>query len=108
MLALHTPKQNHLPAALRVAEYERRLPHLEQVPLQSGQAPCHAGVRHDGMIEGAGRLQVRALLHCGGEKITVPDGAKRAARVCGCDAVIGRKFDCLLSRKAAIVDPFFL
>jgi len=43
MLAPHTPKQNHLPAALPAADYERLLPHLELVPLPLGWAVYEAG-----------------------------------------------------------------
>ena len=43
MLAPHTPKQNHLSAALPAADYERLLPHLELVPLPLGWAVYEAG-----------------------------------------------------------------
>jgi CRP-like cAMP-binding protein len=36
MLAPHSPKENHLLAALPVADYERLLPDLEHVPLELG------------------------------------------------------------------------
>jgi hypothetical protein len=47
MLAPHTPKQNHLLAALPAADYERRLPHLEQVPLQLGRARYESASQRD-------------------------------------------------------------
>jgi CRP-like cAMP-binding protein len=40
--ALHTPRQNHLLAALPAADYARLLPDLEPVPLAPGQT-LHAG-----------------------------------------------------------------
>ena len=43
MLAPHTPKQNHLLAALPAADYERLLPHLEQLPLELGWALYESG-----------------------------------------------------------------
>jgi CRP-like cAMP-binding protein len=43
MLAPHTPKQNHLLAALPDADYERLLPHLEIVPLPLGWAVYESG-----------------------------------------------------------------
>jgi hypothetical protein len=45
MLAPHTPKQIHLPAALPSSDYKRQLPHPEQVPLELGQALHEARVR---------------------------------------------------------------
>jgi CRP-like cAMP-binding protein len=41
--AAHTPKQNHLLAALPAADYERLLPDLELVPLPLGWAVYEAG-----------------------------------------------------------------
>ena len=43
MLAPHTPKQNHLLAALPDADYERLLPHLELAPLELGWALYESG-----------------------------------------------------------------
>ena len=43
MLAPHTPKQNHLLAALPAADYERLLPHLELVPLPLAWGVYEAG-----------------------------------------------------------------
>jgi CRP-like cAMP-binding protein len=42
-LALHTPRQNHLLAALPAADYQRLLPDLELVPLPLGWAVYEAG-----------------------------------------------------------------
>jgi len=41
----HTPKQNHLLAALPAPDYERLLPELELVPLQLGSAVYESGDR---------------------------------------------------------------
>jgi CRP-like cAMP-binding protein len=43
MLAPHTPKQNHLLAALPDADFERLLPNLELVPLELGWALYESG-----------------------------------------------------------------
>jgi CRP-like cAMP-binding protein len=47
MLAPHTPKQNHLLAALPAADYERLLPDLEQVALGLGWALCESGSQQE-------------------------------------------------------------
>ncbi|TAK42270.1 MAG: hypothetical protein EPO29_06700, partial [Betaproteobacteria bacterium] len=39
----HSPRQNHVLAALPAADYERLLPHLERVPLQLGSALYESG-----------------------------------------------------------------
>jgi CRP-like cAMP-binding protein len=41
--AFHTPRQNHLLAALPLEDYERLLPHLEPVPLPLGWTVYRAG-----------------------------------------------------------------
>ena len=41
--ALHTPRQNHLLAALPLEDYERLLPDLESVPLPLGWTIHRAG-----------------------------------------------------------------
>jgi len=43
MRSPHTPKQNHLLAALPAADYERLLPHLELAPLELGWALYESG-----------------------------------------------------------------
>lgn len=43
--ARHTPKQNHLLAALPLADYERLLPNLEPVPLSLGSTIYDSGSR---------------------------------------------------------------
>ncbi len=43
MLTQQSPKQNHLLAALRAADYERLLPDLEPVPLELGLALYESG-----------------------------------------------------------------
>jgi CRP-like cAMP-binding protein len=43
------PKQNHLLAALPAADYERLLPHLEQIPLELGWALYESG-SHQGYV----------------------------------------------------------
>jgi len=44
MFETHTPKQNHLIAALPAAIYERLLPYLELVPLELGWVVYEAGI----------------------------------------------------------------
>jgi len=48
MPILHSPKQNHLLAALPAAEFERLLPHLELVPMARGEVLYEPGgqLRH--------------------------------------------------------------
>jgi len=48
MHGAHTPKQNHLLAALSPAEHERLTPHLELIALPLGNVLCEAGdhLRH--------------------------------------------------------------
>ncbi|TAN48972.1 MAG: Crp/Fnr family transcriptional regulator, partial [Betaproteobacteria bacterium] len=43
MPAHHSPRQNHVLAALPAADYERLLPHLEMAPLQLGSALYESG-----------------------------------------------------------------
>jgi CRP-like cAMP-binding protein len=43
LFAPQTPRQNQLLAALPASEYERLLPHLEQVPLELGRALYESG-----------------------------------------------------------------
>jgi hypothetical protein len=80
MLAPHTPKQNHVLAALPATDYERRLPGLEQVLLEPGRARYASG------------------------RITVLDRPKLEARVRVCYAVVKQESDRLFSRKTVIVD----
>jgi hypothetical protein len=80
MLAPHPPKQNHGLAALPAADYERRLPGLEQVLLEPARARYASG------------------------RITVLDRPQLEARVCLCYAVVKQESDRLFSRKTVIVD----
>src|SRR5512141_3303665 len=81
MPALHNPKQNHLLAALPVAEFERLSPHLELVPMPLGQA----------LYESGGRLQhvyfpttsIVSLLY------VMEDGASAEIAVVGNEGVLG-------------------
>jgi len=43
MLALHSPRQNHILAALPEADYSRMLPHMERAPLELGWALYESG-----------------------------------------------------------------
>jgi CRP-like cAMP-binding protein len=62
------------------------------------------GVRREGVMEAAGKLQAEGLIHYSRGKITVLDRPKLEARVCECYAVVKRESDRLFSRKRAIVD----
>jgi CRP-like cAMP-binding protein len=81
MSGLHTPRQNHLLAALPAVEYERLLPHLELVPMPLGEALCESG----------GRLQhvyfpttcIVSLLY------VLEDGASAEIAVVGNEGVLG-------------------
>jgi hypothetical protein len=79
--AQHTPRQNHLLAALPGEDYERLLPHLAPVPLPLG-----------------------CTVHCAGDReryITVVDRSQLEAQVCECYAVVKREYDRLLPDKSA-------
>ncbi len=81
MTAPHSPKQNHLLAALPAAEFERLLPHLELIPMQLGEA----------LYESGGRLQhvyfpttsIVSLLY------VMEDGASAEIAVVGNEGVLG-------------------
>jgi CRP-like cAMP-binding protein len=77
----HSPKQNHLLAALPAAEYERFLPHLELVPMPLGEA----------LYESGGRLRhvyfpttsIVSLLY------VMEDGASAEIAVVGNEGILG-------------------
>jgi len=77
----HSPRQNHLLAALPAAEYERLLPHFELVPMKLGEA----------LYESGGRLQhvyfpttsIVSLLY------VMEDGASAEIAVVGNEGVLG-------------------
>jgi len=79
--APHTPKQNHLLAALPATEFERLSPHLELVPMPLGEA----------LYESGGRLQhvyfpttsIVSLLY------VMEDGASAEIAVVGNEGVLG-------------------
>ena len=81
MPAPHTPKQNHLLAALPATEFERLSPHLELVPMPLGEA----------LYESGGRLQhvyfpttsIVSLLY------VMEDGASAEIAVVGNEGVLG-------------------
>jgi CRP-like cAMP-binding protein len=81
MLTSHTPKQNHLLAALPAAEWERLSPHLELVPMPLGEA----------LYESGGRLQhvyfpttsIVSLLY------VMQDGASAEIAVVGNEGILG-------------------
>ena len=81
MLTSHTPKQNHLLAALPAAEWERLSPHLELVPMPLGEA----------LYESGGRLQhvyfptssIVSLLY------VMEDGASAEIAVVGNEGILG-------------------
>ena len=47
MFSLHTPKQNHLLAALRATDYNRLLPNLELIPMSLGWVAYESGNEMD-------------------------------------------------------------
>ena len=81
MPALHSPTQNHLLAALPVAEFERLAPYLELVPMPLGEA----------LYESGGRLQhvyvpttsIVSLLY------VMEDGASAEIAVVGNEGILG-------------------
>jgi CRP-like cAMP-binding protein len=81
VVPLHSPKQNHLLAALPAADFERLAPHLELVPMTLG----------DALYESGGRLQhvyfpttsIVSLLY------VMEDGASAEIAVVGCEGILG-------------------
>ena len=65
--ALHTPRQNHLLAALPLADYERLLPVLEPIPLPLGWAIHGAGNRERNLYFLTAGLVSRYSVTQGGE-----------------------------------------
>jgi len=47
LFSLHTPKQNHLLAALRATDYNRLLPNLELIPMSLGWVAYESGNEMD-------------------------------------------------------------
>ena len=81
MSTLHTPRQNHLLAALPTAEYERLLPHLELIPLPLGWAVYEAGA-HQGYVYFPTTCIVSLLY-------VMEDGASAEIAVTGNDGLVG-------------------
>ena len=81
MATAHTPKQNHLLAALPAAEFDRLSPHLELIPMPLGEA----------LYESGGRLQhvyfpttsIVSLLY------VMEDGASAEIAVVGNEGILG-------------------
>jgi len=81
MTSSHSPKQNHLLAALPQAEYERLLPHFELIPMPLGEA----------LYESGGRLQhvyfpttsIISMLY------VMEDGASAEIAVVGNEGILG-------------------
>ena len=81
MPSSHSPKQNHLLAALPQAEYERLLPHFELIPMPLGEA----------LYESGGRLQhvyfpttsIISMLY------VMEDGASAEIAVVGNEGILG-------------------
>ena len=79
--AAHTPKQNHLLAALPGADYERLLPHLECVLLELGCALYESG-SHQGYVYFPTACIVSLLY-------VMHDGASAEIAVVGNEGVVG-------------------
>jgi len=77
----HTPKQNHLLAALSAADYERLLPELELIPLPLGWAVYESG-GHLGYLYFPTNSIVSLLY-------VMEDGASAEIAVTGNDGLIG-------------------
>jgi len=77
----HSPRQNHLLAALPVADYERLLPDLELVPLPLGWAVYEAG-GHLGYLYFP-TTSIVSLLY------VMEDGASAEIAVTGSDGLVG-------------------
>ena len=113
MLASHTPRHNHLLAALPAEDCERLLPHLEPVPLELGRTVYESGSEQEYVyfpttsmvsllypMEDGSPAQIAIACHEG-----VLDRPQPQARVRECYAVVKQESDRVLSRKTAIVDP---
>ncbi|HEV8646271.1 MAG TPA: Crp/Fnr family transcriptional regulator, partial [Burkholderiales bacterium] len=81
MLAPHNPKQNYLLAALPDADYERLLPHLEQVPLELGWALYESGSQQGYVYFPADSIV--SLLY------VMQDGSSAEIAVVGNEGVVG-------------------
>jgi CRP-like cAMP-binding protein len=81
MLAPHASRQNHLLAALPAADYERLLPHLEQVPLVLGWALYESGSRQEYVYFPTNSIV--SLLY------VLEDGASAEIAVVGNEGVVG-------------------
>jgi len=81
MSTSHTPRQNHLLAALPAADYERLRPHLELVPLPLGWAVYEAGAQQ-GYVYFPTTCIVSLLY-------VMEDGASAEIAVTGNDGLVG-------------------
>ena len=81
MLSPHSPKQNHLLAALPAADCERLFPHLERVPMSLGSALYESGSRQDHVFFPA--ASIVSLLY------VMQDGASAEIAVVGNEGVVG-------------------
>ena len=81
MLAPHTPKQNHLLAALPEEHYERMLPDLERVPLELGTALYESGGEQEYVyFPVSGIVSLLYVMH---------DGSSAEIAVVGNEGVVG-------------------
>ena len=81
MLAPHTPKQNHLLAALPAQDYERMVPHLELVPLALGTALYESGSQQQYVFFPT--ASIVSLLY------VMQDGSSAEIAVVGNEGVVG-------------------
>ncbi len=81
MLATHTPKQNHLLAALPAGDYQRLVPDLEVVPLPLGLAVYESGSEQEYMYFPT--TSIVSLLY------VMQDGSSAEIAVVGNEGVVG-------------------
>jgi len=81
MLAPHTPKQNHLLAALPAQDYERMVPHLELLPLALGAALYESGSQQQYVFFPT--ASIVSLLY------VMQDGSSAEIAVVGNEGVVG-------------------
>ena len=81
MLSPHSPKQNHLLAALPAADCERLFPHLERVPLSLGSALYESGCVQEHVFFPV--ASIVSLLY------VMQDGASAEIAVVGDEGVVG-------------------
>jgi Crp-like helix-turn-helix protein len=91
--APHSPRENHLLAALPLKDYER----VNELTMTHELIADMLGVRRESVTETAGELQEAGLIQCRRGHIAVLDRRQLEAQVCECYAIVKREYGRLLS-----------